>query len=276
MKRVYTFETGETSCHLGIKSANPYVITAGAPGRIRKAIPYLERNPDIIEWPYRGTVTVHGFYKGVPVTLFSSQMGASSVSLTFPEIIEACDERAMRVVRIGTAGSLQPNLQIGDLVVSDKVEIREGVSAKVAGHTFRKPLRNQAGANHYVLAAIGQVIDSNRAPFQSVYTGKVQVTDEAYLNTKKLATGKQRSSALAVSMELSALTAWAHLYNKEHGRDIIVGEVLTISDHVVKPSNHLPVEEAARRREESEHALIRIGLEALVKLKERDDSTSLD
>ena len=119
MRRRFTFDTGSKSMHLHIDRAYPNVISGGSPGRVRRIANYLDVE-EIVESD-RGLVTVHGKYRRLPVTAFSTGMGPSSVAITLPEVIEACDDDNMLILRIGTAGALQEHINVGDFVVTTSV-----------------------------------------------------------------------------------------------------------------------------------------------------------
>jgi len=116
--------------HLSINSAFPNVLSAGSPGRIRKIAGYLDTEYESIE-SERGLVTIHGRYKDIPITAFSTGMGPASVSITLPEVIEACDDDNMKIIRLGTSGALQKNLNIGDFVATTWVERAETTCDKI-------------------------------------------------------------------------------------------------------------------------------------------------
>lgn len=135
MQRHVTFDTGDKMYHLGISYANPFVLSGGSPGRIKKMAEYID-NPEIIE-SERGLATVHGSYKGLPITAFSTGMGPASVSITLPEVIEACDNPDMTIIRLGTSGGLQKHLKIGDFVATTECERAESTCDKIMGKGYR-------------------------------------------------------------------------------------------------------------------------------------------
>lgn len=152
MRHHFTFDTGAKSLHLEIEKANPYVLTAGSPGRIRRVAPFLEGS-EIVESD-RGHVTIHGMYKSMPVTAFSTGIGTPSVSATLPEIIEACDDDSMCILRIGTAGALQPELKKGDLCITTDTEIKESTSKTIMGPNYRGAASMNMVDNAYTAAGL--------------------------------------------------------------------------------------------------------------------------
>ena len=124
MRRLITFDTGEKSYHLGIAHAHPNILTGGSRGRVLAARDYLD-NPEAFENETRGKTTVHGTYKEIPVTLFSTGEGTGSVSCTWPEIIEACPDKDINLIRIGTSGGYRSTQRVGDVVVTEKVIVKD-------------------------------------------------------------------------------------------------------------------------------------------------------
>lgn len=258
MRRIYTFDTGEKSCHLGISNSYPNVLTAGSPGRIRRIADYLE-NPEMIESD-RGLVTVHGSYKGIPVTAFSTGMGSASVSITLPEIIEACDSDEMRIIRLGTSGGLQKYLRIGDFVVTMEVERAESTSDKIMYDGY------VARSSEFLTLMLEKTAYSCKADFQRIYAGTTRVTDDIYFDAIK-SKNRGESQVIAVSMEASPIFALRDRYNRDDHRKIEAAELLVVSDLVVSDGEHIDRQEFERRSKEFERTHIISGLETLVNVQ---------
>ena len=210
MRRQYTFNSGERMYHLDLSFAHPNVLSSGSPGRIRKMRTYLDSGSELIESD-RGLVTVHGTYNGMPVTAFSTGMGPASVSITLPEVIEACDDNDMTIIRLGTAGGLQAHLNIGDFVATTAVQRAESTSDKIMG------LGYQAAADELVKSTLVVAAQRNKRNYQQVYNGPTRTTDDIYFDALESKKGKH-SSVLAVSMEFSVYCALRDRYNHDQNR----------------------------------------------------------
>ncbi len=241
--------------HLGIDKAHPYVLSAGSPGRIKRIANYLDSVEKIIKSD-RGLITVHGKYKTMPVTAFSTGMGPSSVDITLPEIIEACDDPEMIILRLGTSGGLQSYLNIGDFVITTEAIRKESVCDKIMGKEYR------AFADLRVAKVLEEKAIEYKESFQKVYVGPTEVTDEIYFNA--LNSKNKKHNAFAVSMEFSVYCALRDKYNKDYGMKIKTGNLLTVSDNVVKKQKHIDVKEFEEKQGKIEEAHIRIGLETLM------------
>jgi len=259
MRKLFTFSP-DKMYHLEIDSSHPNVLSAGSPGRIRRIAEYLDNVEKIVESD-RGLVTVHGEYKGLPITAFSTGMGPASVSITLPEVIESCDEDKMNILRLGTAGALQDYIRTGDFLLTDQVKIDENTSEKIMGKGY------EAFASADVLLALIKSAHENKAGFQKIYVGITKVTNDIYFDALE-SHGKDHGSILAVSMEFSVYCALRDRYNRDDpkGRDIKVGNLLVSSNSLVE-EKVVDVAEFESHRKQIEEAHIKTGLETLVRLK---------
>lgn len=118
-------------------------------------------------------------------------------------------------VSIGTAGSLQRDLNIGDLVLCEAAIRDEGVS-----HHYL-PAAKLATAQAGMTAALGAALRQAGAPFRA---GSSWTIDTPYRETVAEARRYQAEGVLCVEMEAAALFAVAEV------RDLQVSAAFTISD----------------------------------------------
>lgn len=256
MRRQYTFDTGNRTYHLDIETSYPYVISGGSPGRIKRIANFLEKKT-IIESD-RGLVTVYGTYKGVPITAFSTGMGPASVSITLPEVIEACDYDDMIIIRLGTGGGLQKNLNIGDFVITSDVERAESTSDKIMSPNYL------AKSDLDIRLALKNSAEKNKKSYQNVFVGTTRVTDDIYFDAIA-SKNMDNKDVLAVSMEFSVYCALRDRYNMDQNRNIKVGELLVISD-VIAHQKITNMKEFLKKQPEIEEAHIISGLETIYSL----------
>jgi DeoD family purine-nucleoside phosphorylase len=76
-------------------------------------------------WGYSGTTP-----DGTGLTIQSSGMGGPSAAIVVEEL---CDLGAEMIVRVGTCGSLDPRLALGDLIVAGEVLPEDGAGRALAG-----------------------------------------------------------------------------------------------------------------------------------------------
>jgi len=165
----------------------------------------------------RGILGFTGSYKGKPVSVQGTGMGIPSISIYVNELFR--DYGVKRAIRIGTAGSIQENLKIRDLVIattactdSSSNKIRFGgrdFAPAASFHLVKKAWETATGRGWQT--AIGPVASTDM-----FYT---EDPDEWKLWAK--------FGVLALEMETSELYTLAAKY----GRECL--SLLTISDSLV-------------------------------------------
>jgi uridine phosphorylase len=122
----------------------PFILTSGSSQRIRRLATFFD---DIrLERPNREFLTVTGTYKNIPVTGMATGIGAPPTIIAIVEALQ-CQQQAT-FIRLGSCGSLQPDIQIGDLVISNKAWRREFVTQ------FYAPLEIEAIADPEITTAL--------------------------------------------------------------------------------------------------------------------------
>ena len=113
-----------------------YYITAGSPGRV---LDILLRHEDRIIQTIRPDADVarSGFFgiyedeiqeKKFKVCVFSTNMGPSQVEINYGLDLLSVAPNDMTVIRVGTAGTLQPNIGLGDIVAGTSALGLDGVT----------------------------------------------------------------------------------------------------------------------------------------------------
>jgi len=254
-----TWDVDGKKYHMEIAKANPYVLSGGSPGRIRQMAPFLD-NVETVECE-RGEVTIHGTYKGLPVTAFSTGMGPASVSINLPEIIEACDDPSMVILRLGTSGALQKHLNIGDYVITTEVDRHENTCEKIMGKGYR------AVSDPDVREALQASVEETKLDSQKIYQGRTMVGNELYFHDKEVRVA-DNGDILAISMEFSVYCALRDRYNRDFGQNIKVGNLLVVSDNLVRDTDPVDLTEFKERKPQIEEAHIKAGLETLLKMSQ--------
>jgi len=108
--------TGTRQYHIGLERGElaEYVLLVGDPGRVAK----VSRLWDSVELERsnREITTATGTYHGMRVSAISTGMGSDNVEIVLAEVMEITD--APTLVRVGSSGALQPEIALGDLIVS--------------------------------------------------------------------------------------------------------------------------------------------------------------
>ena len=139
-------------------------------------------------------------------------IGAPAAIVVLEELIV---QGVRRFLSIGTAGSLQRNLTIGDIVVCDRAIRDEGTS-----HHYLPPDTYA----HASPAATARLVDALQATGTPHSVGTSWTIDAPYRETIAEVQHYQAAGVLAVEMEAAALFAVAAY------RGVEMGSLLTISD----------------------------------------------
>jgi uridine phosphorylase len=108
--------TGERQYHIGLGPGElaDYILLPGDPdrtGRIASRLDSIE-----LEHRHREFASVTGTYRGQRVSVVSTGIGTDNVEIAVAEIL-AITERPT-FIRVGSCGALQPEMELGDLVVT--------------------------------------------------------------------------------------------------------------------------------------------------------------
>jgi len=91
-----------------------YVLLVGDPGRVPKVAAHFD---DVeLERSNREIATATGTYQGMRLSVMSTGMGSDNVEIVLAETMEVTDRPSF--IRIGSCGALQPEIALGDLVIS--------------------------------------------------------------------------------------------------------------------------------------------------------------
>lgn len=108
--------TGEVEYHIGLRRGElaEYVLLVGDPGRVPKIATRFDEIE--LERSNREITTATGQYRGMRVSAMSTGMGPDNIEIVLAEIMEITDRATL--IRAGSSGALQPQIEGGDLVVS--------------------------------------------------------------------------------------------------------------------------------------------------------------
>ena len=99
------------------------VILCGDPARVDRIAGQLEGS--VLLGQNREFRLINGRHQGLPVTVCSTGIGGASAIIALEELIQA-DARTL--IRVGSAGALQPEIALGDLIVVEGAVRSEGAS----------------------------------------------------------------------------------------------------------------------------------------------------
>jgi uridine phosphorylase len=107
---------GERQYHIGLGPGElaEYILLPGDPDRTARIATRLDNVE--LEHRHREFATVTGTYRGERISVVSTGIGADNVEIAVAEILAITNRPTF--VRVGSCGGLQPEMALGDLVVS--------------------------------------------------------------------------------------------------------------------------------------------------------------
>ena len=228
--------------HIGAKPGEiaETVLLPGDPYRARWAAQKFLTDPVLVN-EVRGMLGFTGTWRGHRVTIHGSGMGMPSLSIYVNELIR--DFGAQTLIRIGSAGALQPHVKVRDVVLAMATSTNGTPSRSI----FRE-LNFAPVADFGLLKAAHQAALKIGVP---VHVGGIYSSDTFYDERQDLSDQLQRHGTLCVEMEAAELYTLAARYQRR------ALAVLTISDHILT-HEALPASE----REQSFGAMVEVALEA--------------
>ncbi len=110
--------------HIQCEKVSKMVLLPGDPKRVDRVGTFLE-NPKLIA-DNREFKSLIGSYKGMEVTVTSTGIGGASAVIALEELISCGGEY---FIRIGSAGAVQENINIGDLILAMASVREDGASS---------------------------------------------------------------------------------------------------------------------------------------------------
>lgn len=185
-----------------------------------------------------------GTYKGVPVSVQGSGMGMPSMGIYSYELFTA--HGVENIIRIGTAGSFNPTIKVGDIVC--------GLAASTDSnyqHAFDVPGLYAPCASYGLLQKLQAASEDSGIPFTA---GNVVSCDVFYETTDDWWKRWANMGVMAVEMEAAAL----YMNAAYTGKNALA--IMTISDHFVTGDKA-----TAEERQKTFTDMMELALEAAVR-----------
>ncbi|MFX0061195.1 MAG: nucleoside phosphorylase [Candidatus Hermodarchaeota archaeon] len=139
----------------------PYIIIVGDPNRATKTSKFLttiqleRKNREF--WSYSGE------YHGTPITVLSTGIGTDNVEIAVIELAQIV-QIAPTILRVGSCGALQDNIELGDLVVSTGAVRLENTSLFFVDEGY------SAIAHYEVVMALSEACERLNFPYHQGLT----------------------------------------------------------------------------------------------------------
>lgn len=233
------------SVHIGAKPGQiaETVLLPGDPYRARWAANRFLENVDLVN-EVRGMLGFTGTWRGNPVTIHGTGMGQPSISIYANELIR--DHGAKTLIRIGSCGALQDDVNIRDIVLAQAASTISGPSSTIFREVNFAPVADFTLLTRAFAAARNKVRSGAKT-----HVGGILTSDTFYDEREDLSKQLQRHGCLAIEMETAELYTLAARYQRR------ALAVLTVSDHILT-GEALP----ADQREQSFADMVEIALHA--------------
>lgn len=174
----------------------------------------------------RGMYGYTGTYKGKRISVQGTGMGLPSHSIYVNELIRFYG--AKKLIRIGSAGSMNDNVNVRDIVLAQSASTNSGINKRRFNGMDYAPTANF----ELLLKAYNKALEKG----VNVKVGNVLSSDLFYDDTNESIKLWADYGCLAVEMETAELYTVAAKYNVE------ALSILTISDHMFKGEETTPEE----------------------------------
>jgi len=180
-----------------------------------------------------------GTYRGVPISVQTTGMGAPATAIVVEELLRL---GARRLVRVGTCGGIGRGIRTGDLVIATAASPFDGTTAAY--------LHGEPYAPAADFALTRALVDAAEADVAAYHVGPICTVDVFYNPDADYFSRWAARGVLAFEMESSALF---YLAARAHaaGDDVRAATILTVSDvlgpNVTSEDSYLPLDELERR-----------------------------
>jgi uridine phosphorylase len=208
----------EIQYHLGVgpEDVAETVLLPGDPERIEKITNQWDDSELVAE--HREFRTATGEYDETPISTTSTGIGSPSAAIAVEELARVGCETFLRV---GSCGAIQPEMSVGDLVITSGAVRQEGTSGEYVREDF------PASADDRVVAALVAAAEELghdyhvgvTASTDSFYAGQGRPGFEGFeaAGSEALVEELKGAGVLNFEMEASAILSLANLYGLRAG-----------------------------------------------------------
>ena len=216
------------------------VLLPGDPMRAKWAAEQFLTSPRLVN-QVRGMFGYTGTFNGNRVTIQGSGMGMPSLSIYANELIR--DYNAQTLIRIGSCGGMQPNIDIRDIILAQTTTYVTTPSS-----TVMKEISFSPCADFELIKNAHSFAESKGF---KTHVGNIYSSDTFYDERADLNEQMVRHGVLAVEMEAAELYTLAARFNRK------ALAILTVSDHL-QSGEALPSDE----REKTFAQMVEVALSA--------------
>lgn len=163
-----------------------------------------------------------GMYKGVPISVQGTGMGNPTMGIYATELIK--DYGAKKLIRIGSCGAMQEEINIRDIVLAQAVSSDSNMTDKIFYGCTYSPVAN--------FSMLKKAYEEAEEKGVNVFVGNIYNSDEFYRETLDRLHKFMDFGVLAVEMESTALYTLAAKYGVKALSILTVGSQLLRDEHL--------------------------------------------
>ncbi|NEU61723.1 purine-nucleoside phosphorylase [Paenibacillus sp. ALJ109b] len=211
------------SRHLGAKKGDiaDIVLLPGDPLRAKFVAEHFLDEANCYN-EVRGMYGYTGLYKGIRVSVQGTGMGNPSMSIYATELI--VDYEVKKLIRIGTCGAMQKDINIRDIVIAQSVSSDSNMTDKIFHGCNYAPTAD--------FSLLMKAYQQAKAKQVSVFVGNIYNSDEFYRESIDRLHKFMDFGVLGVEMESTALYTLAAKYGVKALSILTVGSQLLTQEHL--------------------------------------------
>ncbi len=198
------------------EQAPAYVLLPGDPNRIAVMAAQWDKAEEYTL--SRGQKAAHGVYCGADIGAYSTGIGGPSTECTLTDL---CSRGAHTFIRVGTTGTIQEDISIGDIIINDSNVRLDGTS-----QFYVRP-EYPAAASYEVVLALIQACENLGFRYHvgtgctcgSFYTGQCRTTFSGYRPSglDDIFADLRQAGVLNFEMEGATVTTLSRIFGKRAG-----------------------------------------------------------
>ena len=208
----------ETQYHLEVGSGDvaDTVLLPGNPERVEKIVDCWDESEVVAH--HREYRTATGSYEGTPISVTSTGIGSPSAAIAVEELARVGSDS---FIRVGSCGAIQPDVSVGDLVITTGAVRQEGTSDEYVRGDY------PAVADYEIVSALVAAADRLGYDYHtgltmsadSFYAGQGRPGFEGFeaAGSTDLVDDLQAANVTNIEMEASAILTLANLYGLRAG-----------------------------------------------------------
>lgn len=220
------------------------VLMPGDPNRAKYIADNYLKNVSVVN-KVRGMLAYTGEYAGKKITIFPSGMGNPSIGIYSYELFNYYGVE--KIIRIGTTGAYNPNLKLGDVVITSRA-YSDSSFARVQSDYKKNYLDSDTSINDCI-------IETAETMNISCIKGNIFTSDVFYEKSNDWLKRRKQFNVLGVEMETFGLLQTAKISNKK------AASILTVSN-----SFCFKEELTSEQREKNLNNMIELALKTSLKL----------